>query len=306
MRRTKKIAAAKPSAVRDESGFIIVAVLWIIAALATLASIYSLYASNTLAGAHISDDRLQAEASIRAGVELAADQILSAAEPNRSSRGQFAAQVGKVRIAVEYRSEGARIDLNAAPKELLTGLFEAVGVEQAAASSYAERIVKWRQPQDPDQPNSEADAYKAAGLAYPPRQAPFTDVLELPLVLGVPRFTVERILPFVTVYNGRGDIDPTSAEPQALAALPGMTPAILHDVLAARTHDPDNGPAILAALGPAQGSASLERRKTFRAEIVASLGLGRRIKAEIVFLLLDDDDDPYRILYWRDDFDAPA
>jgi general secretion pathway protein K len=47
-------------------------VLWLLAALATLASIYSAYAINSAVTARIPDDRLVVEAAIRAGVELAA------------------------------------------------------------------------------------------------------------------------------------------------------------------------------------------------------------------------------------------
>ena len=53
---------------RNETGFVLVAVLWILAALATLASIYSAYAIQTAGASHILDDRVQAEESVRAGV----------------------------------------------------------------------------------------------------------------------------------------------------------------------------------------------------------------------------------------------
>src|SRR5579859_4095968 len=68
------------SSPQSERGFIIVAVLWMLAALAALASVYSIYASNTAMASHVEDDRLQAEASLKAGVELAAAQ-LSAGQP---------------------------------------------------------------------------------------------------------------------------------------------------------------------------------------------------------------------------------
>jgi general secretion pathway protein K len=57
------VTSASKSARRAESGFFLVAVLWILAALATLASIYSSYTVNTAAGSRVADDRVQAEAS---------------------------------------------------------------------------------------------------------------------------------------------------------------------------------------------------------------------------------------------------
>ena len=62
----------KPSAC---DGFIIVAVLWILVALATLASIYSIYINNSALAVSGMDDGLQAEALVSAGLELTAYRL---------------------------------------------------------------------------------------------------------------------------------------------------------------------------------------------------------------------------------------
>ncbi len=63
------MTAVKQSLGTRQGGFVIVAVLWILAALATLASACSVYVANSAAASHVTDDRLQAEASIEACVE---------------------------------------------------------------------------------------------------------------------------------------------------------------------------------------------------------------------------------------------
>src|SRR5271168_3769811 len=123
-----------------DSGFVLVAVLWILAALATLASIYSVYAVNTVNASHVADDRVQTDASIRAGVEMAVFQQLAVPEPARPSHGAFDLRVGRTSVAVSFRSEAARIDLNAAPADLLAGLFAAVGVDSEHAGAFADRV----------------------------------------------------------------------------------------------------------------------------------------------------------------------
>ena len=133
VRATSAPDSARPAA---EAGFVLVAVLWILAALATLASIYSSYTINTAAASHVADDRVQAEASIRAGVEMAVFRQLAAPEKARPARGGFDIRVGRTGVSVRFRSEGARIDLNAAPADLLTGLFTAVGVEFVASGNF--------------------------------------------------------------------------------------------------------------------------------------------------------------------------
>jgi general secretion pathway protein K len=288
-----------------DSGFILVAVLWIVGALAVLASIYSTYAANAAAASHVADERLQAEASIRAGVELAAFQLLAVPEAARPTRGALQARVGRTKVYVRYRSEGGRIDLNAAPRELLGGLFSALGAGEAAAASYADRIMGWRKKVGSNADNPEASLYRAAGLPYPPRQGPFNNTLELNLVLGLPPQIVERALPYVTVCNGKAQIDVLNAAPESLAALPGMTPGILHKVLEARASNPDDGGTLMELLGPARGRATIDQRKTLRATIGADLARGRRVQAEVVFTLTDGPDEPYDIVSWRDDFDGP-
>ncbi len=57
----------------------------------------------------------------------------------------------------EFRSEAARIDLNSAPKELLAGLFVGLGAPRPAADSYADRIIGWRSPPAPDDPERGRD-----------------------------------------------------------------------------------------------------------------------------------------------------
>src|SRR4051812_28953459 len=52
-----------------EHGFIVVAVLWILTALATLATIFSMYVINTATAFAVHDERLQAEGLARAAIE---------------------------------------------------------------------------------------------------------------------------------------------------------------------------------------------------------------------------------------------
>ncbi|HKN27341.1 MAG TPA: type II secretion system protein GspK [Roseiarcus sp.] len=301
---------------RADSGFVLVAVLWILAALATLASIYSVYALNTVNGSHVADDRVQAEASIRAGVEMAVFQQLAVPEQVRPSHGAFDLRVGRTGVAVDFRSEAARIDLNAAPADLLAGLFAAVGVDLTHAGTFADRVIGWRtkvkasapSEANANAPSKEAKLYAEQRIPYPPRQAPFDNALELSLLPGLPEPVVERVLPFVTVFSGRAAIDVVSADPTVLSALPGMTPQILTTVLKARASDPGDGRALLALLGPAKGRASTERSKTVRAAVEVAFDNGRRVHAEVVFRLKDGKDggdEPYDLLYWRDDFDGP-
>src|SRR3979411_584278 len=103
-------------------GFIVVAVLWILAALSALVLVYLTYVTNTAAVVAGTTDRVQAEALVTAGVELAVYHLKTVNEGLLPTCGIFNAKVGAGKIAVTFRSEAARVDLNAASKGLLSGL----------------------------------------------------------------------------------------------------------------------------------------------------------------------------------------
>jgi general secretion pathway protein K len=292
----------QPTTARGSDGFIVVAVLWILGALATLASIYAVYVINTATSMSMNKDRLQAEALVTAALELTAYRMTAVATDNRPSRGEFLFRLGNANVTVEFKSETGRIDLNMAPKELLAGLFAGFGAKYSDAEFYADRIIGWRTPADPDKPNAEANAYRTAGLTYLPRQAPFAHVGELTLVLGLPPFLVERAMPFVTVFSGRAEINIFAAPPEVLAAIPGMTPERLYALLSRRGAGPQSAQSALFGSDPAGLMA--DPGKAIWVAVRIDFDNRRQARGEAAILLLDDGDAPFRVLSWRDDFDS--
>jgi general secretion pathway protein K len=302
---------AKPS----EHGFVLVAVLWILAALSALAVVFAVYLSNSAQALAVNDTAIETEGVISAGVELTAYQLLLAKEDERPSRGSFHTRLNGAELAVSFVSEAARVDLNAAPKDLLAGLLSALGADNA--SDYADRIVAWRTRPAPDAAANEDALYRAAGLPYSPRQAPFANASELALVLDLPPALVERALPLVTVYSGSSGVDVLIAEPDVIAALPGMTPLILKDFLNTRATLPNDPAAIAAALGPAQAGAANQKSKAYRLLVRVKLRNGRESASEVVISFSGQNGQsqpgsqqggqqgeqevaPYHVLSWQD------
>ena len=58
---------------------------------------------------------------------------------------------------------------------------------------------------------AEAAEYRAVGLAWGPKNAPFEAVEELQQVLGVTKEIYDRVGPYLTVYSVGGAINPTVA-----------------------------------------------------------------------------------------------
>jgi general secretion pathway protein K len=190
-----------------------------------------------------------------------------------------------------------------APKPLLAGFFMALGVSNDNADRYADRIIGWRKPPNPTDLGNEAALYRAAGLSYVPRSAPFAHANELWLVQGLPPALVRRTMPFVTVFSGRPDVNVFDAAPELVAALPGMTPARLASFLNQRETAVADKDSLARLLGPGQPGATAEGSNAFRVKIDIAFRNGWRTGSEVV-ILLDAADEPFQVLSWRNDIDT--
>lgn len=284
-------------------GFILVAVLWILLALAALASVFAIYVANTEVAVSVNDDSVQAEALVSASLELTAYKLVTTRREDRPTRGAFSFHLGRANVDVDFRSEAARVDLNMAPKELLAGLFTALGASFDDAQQYADRIIGWRTAPATDAPDKEASLYRAAGLNYGPRGGPFGDVAELSLVLGIPKALVEAAWPYVTIYSGRAEVNILDAAPTVLAAIPGMTPTRLTAFLGERGSL--DAQSASAQLGSSQSLVTTEGSKAMRVTVRVRFDSGRKIVSQTV-ILVGGSEKPYRVLWWQDDINVKS
>jgi general secretion pathway protein K len=276
---------------RGSEGFIIVAVLWIISALATLALIYSTYLANSAIALSLTDDRIEADALVSAALELAAYRLIVPAQEPAPTRGSFSFRLNRGNVSVNFVSETARIDLNAAPKEVLSGLFTVLGARREDADLYADRIIGWRTPAKSPSDDGEDLIYRSYGLLYSPRRAPFANAGELSLVAGLPPTLVGRAAPFLTVFSGRAEVNGRDAAPEVVATLAGARPDLL------KTGPSESG----AAAGGSQGVPT-DGSDAIRVHVRVALDNGRRLASEVV-ILMTGDDEPYRVLSWQGDAD---
>ena len=305
LRRTSLYRSLRPppfrsvtrmAAARDR-GFVLVATLWILAALATLASTMAAYMDDAGVAGRLREDELRIEAAERSALELTALRLMSVAPDKAPPRGAFEFELADARIDVAFISESARVDLNGAPKAMLAKLFASLGVDADQAATIAGAVVAWRKAATDD---SEDDAYRDAGYAYAPRHAFFQDPLELSLVRGVTPELMRRALPYLTVFNLSGQIDVRVADTLALAALPNIEPDRLSSLISARDGAGFDAEAALRKLGPARAFAAASAGAATRLFVSVALGDGRRGQAEIVIAATPNEARPYRVASWTD------
>jgi len=288
----------------SERGFVLVAVLWLLAALALLVTIFTVHLSASSRAVSLNDGALKTEALVSAAVELAAYRLQLVDEDKRPPEGAFHVRLSGTDIAVSFLTEAARVDLNEAPKELLSGLLTVLGASDENAREAADRIIGWRTKASDGGTDKEAALYQSAGRTYPPREAPFAHVNELALVLGMTPVLVERALPYVTVFSASPGVDVMVAPAEVVAALPGMTPLKLKQFLSDRGSLVNDTAALSASLGGANGAnnggAERGRSQAYRIRVALRFPDGRGTESEVV-VGLKAKDAPYRVLSWQND-----
>lgn len=302
---TKAASGCRGSGSSDH-GFIVVAALWLLAALAALASVASAYVAQSAVALTALDAATQLEMLTTAGVELTAYELSAPVTVRRPTHGGFSLRLANANVTVEYMSETARININMASRTMIGGLFAALGAQPEAAGQFADRVVAWRSMPKPNVQDEEDELYRAAGLSYLPRRAPFNSVNELSLVLGLPAAMVERALPFVTVYSGVAEINVLDAAPEVIAALPGMSPARLDAFLSQRDSlPPDNPGFVLGALGGRQVGATIAGSEAYRIRMRIALPNGRQSRPEAIIMILGPGEkQAYRVFAWRQEIDS--
>jgi Type II secretion system (T2SS), protein K/FG-GAP-like repeat len=117
-----------------------------------------------------------------------------------------------VRISVQ--DEFGKINLNQVPDNVLTGLIAATGVDRSRAQSLADAIADFRDPDNLRRfSGAEQTDYKAAGLTWGPKNAPFQEIEELQQVLGMTPEIYKRIAPYVSVHTTNW-VNPSIADEQ--------------------------------------------------------------------------------------------
>ncbi|MEO7323474.1 MAG: type II secretion system minor pseudopilin GspK [Dokdonella sp.] len=243
-------------------------VLWVIAMLAILLGSFSLVARTESLQARHLFDTTQARYAAEAGLNLAVFE-LAKADPLEKWAGDgrpYAFNYGDAQIEVRITDDSGKIDLNsicnmpagntAAPNavgpaaglSLLTNLFVSHGVQLEKAQALVAAVSDWCDQGDDTQPNgAEIAEYKAAGLSYGPKNAPFDTVSELQQVLGMNYAIFEKIEPSLTIHSGQGQPNTGFADAETLAAMyPDATPEELQQLVQQRQSIP---PSELAASG---------------------------------------------------------
>jgi general secretion pathway protein K len=213
--------------------------------------------------------------------------------------GVTTAIYGETQVLVTARNESARIDLNFASPTLLAGLFVQLGVPVDQATTYAARVVDWRDEDDKvEQGGAERSAYRGQGRVDGPRNGPFVHVAELGLVLGIPPQVAAAAAPYVTVASGHEQINPMLADPHVLMAIPGVSANGVRDFLAQRAKLGATFKSLITSLGKVEEFVAEDPGVAVRFEAQVRLAPNNERRFEAVVYVPPGDNEPFRIVAW--------
>ncbi len=290
---------------RQRDGFALLLVIWVLAILAVLvASFAAATRSETQLSRNLVDGA-RARALAEAGV---AEAIAALIGQDRAWRHDGTPHLltlagGKVRVRIE--DEAGKIDLNAAPIEVIGGLCTELRVEPGTTTALLNAVAARRASAGAVAPPL---AGPAPSLADAMRQtaagAAFVTVEQLRHIPGVDATTVARLRPFLTVYAKSAAINPELAPREVLLAIPGIDPAQVDGFIASRAR---RGAAAAAALGPETArflGASGAGPVTIIAEAVTDGGATFSRRAVVV--PTPSPGNPVRILEWTQELAAAS
>ena len=213
---------------RRQRGIAFVLVLWVIAMLAILLGSFALVARTENVHSRQLFDTTQARYAAEAGLNLAVYELRKSDPTQRwiADGRPYRFGFGEAELEVAITDDSGKVDINAANGDLLTTLFMGRGVPMEQAQALSDAILDWRDSDDLKHPNgAESADYKAAGLPYGPKNAPFDTVSELQQVFGMTYDLYSKVEPGITIYSGRSTPSASFGDEVALAAMyPDATP----------------------------------------------------------------------------------
>jgi general secretion pathway protein K len=195
---------------RSEEGIALIAVLWMLTLLSVIAVALSLEtSSNTHIARNMAENaaaRVAADAGIRRAILdlISVPDIKTMTADGTVYNWRFANST----IHVSVQNELSKVNLNEAPEAALVALFASAGADPGKAQSLADAVADFRDPDNLVRPHGAEEAeYRAAGLAWRPKNAPFDAVEELQQVLGMTAEIFKRVATRLTIYSvGAGGI----------------------------------------------------------------------------------------------------
>ncbi len=236
----------------NDRGVILIALLWILSALAVIALSFSREGFVEVSAARNARDLSDGYYVARAGMNAAIYQLIERRftprvrqlelqqEPEPIDLGKVVGTFGDGSYEVDIQDEAGKLNLNMITEEHLRSLVEVIGIEKPESDIIVDSILDWRDADNAYRANgAEDEYYQRLPRPYKAKNNRFEVVEELLLVRGVTRDYyyghAERapdgsvlyrygLSRYLTTYSTSNRVSVNYAPLQVLMSIPGMPP----------------------------------------------------------------------------------
>lgn len=304
-------------------GMILLVVLWSVALMTVIVVALSAFAQKNISVAGVQTDRLRSELALEAGLAVAGGLILAQRPENRIFLNGAPAAIdigdGKI-IEIRVTDAAGLADFNRADPALLMALAERLelGGETVAALQNAIKTLRKTEGEEsgkevprrdkPGQAAADQASERAAATgeqteeAHEPKPLPpaLMSAAQLLGYEGITQQTLDKLLPFITLYSSDGKVNPMAAPEVILDAIPELGPnerKVLQDAAQRRTAQSNDVKSILEER---EAFLTTAEPKTFVVglKILSGPGIiaGSTLTASI--MLDEAGKSPFQVLAW--------
>jgi general secretion pathway protein K len=237
---------------RPRRGVALLAALWLVVAIATVALQFSLEAKERRAIGILASERGVQRAAAMGALALVQAKLEYAlrVRPTGTNLSQFSGfdpwlhidstltgplLVDSIRVDVSARDLGEQLNINQLSENDLRTFFSFVLGDYSKATQLSQTIMDWRDADSLPRPSgAERDAYIKAEMLALPTNAPFGELEELRNVMGMTPEIYAAVAPYLATH-GATAVNVNDAPVAVLRALPGMTDPTLSMILQMRS-----------------------------------------------------------------------
>lgn len=320
----------------NDSGVILIALLWVLTILAVIALSFSRETYVEVSAARNERDLADSYYIARAGIASAIYQIYvknfltqqqpnsaQAQEPDAIDLGKVTGHFGDGEYVVDVEDETGKININYSHPDQIKALLAAIGIQSPDLDIIADSIIDWIDADNIPLPNgAESDYYQQLQPPYLAKNSAMSAIEELLLVRGVTpdyyfghrektadgrileRYGLSR---YVTVFTNSNRINVNYAPLPVLMSIPGITPDLAEKIYERRQQAPfltvgefnqDLGPTLPPA---ALGILTVQRGNIFGLTAHAHRENSKAQRVIYAIVSLDPREaTKYKTLYWNE------
>ncbi len=292
---------------KKDKGLALIIVLWVISLLIIMSSSFSLTIQREAVIFSGIKEKAEASAIADAGIYYAIAKLLH--NDNEQQWQAFNSLyeinfVGK-KVRIKISDESGKIAINFVDKEQLLRLFGSIDVEEYLAESLSDAILDWRDNDDIERDNgAEKQQYEEAGLKYEPRNAAFSNIEEMQMVLGMTATIYKKIENMISIYAQNPKVNSTTASREVLLTLPDTEKEMVDEYIQQRADNERNSEDVSQ---PDWYQGSTDKSDTYM--IIAETMIDENITQQIMAVVKKGSSKinmPYTILKWSKDYQLPS